>query len=643
MQIHSGNLPFQVSISSRQGCSPQLLASGDLLGGDPVELCAFAQGAERLYPRAIVQTTHDQYELDFPTGEGDLRAVLHMQKGESTLTWRLAVQTGGKGAPSVYFPFLARLSLGESSRWVDLFSQNSQQGKPILRRRNADAPLLITDGTRSLIVLQSGELVEKAYAPDRLVGAPGLAVPLHSAVEEVYQGTLQFIETGGWRTAFAAIRTHLRSRVDLSEYQREDLQWYSDQFVQHFTFLYGREILDLEKGEFNLDRFLADGERDFGGFDGFLIWAVYPRIGVDERTQWEFYDDLPGGREGLKQMSRKAREKGVRFFVPYKPWDRSAERHGLPRQPHEEQLAQLIEDTEADGVFLDTMDLITPEFRQAIDRRKPGVVFCSEGRTQGKALDIITGCWDQSGNREFANWSAGPEIMPLVDLWRFVLPEHRLFVISRHTMGDDRIRITQRGFFNGMGWVIWQDIFGLTLPYTPAEAALVKKCRTIFRENKIAVNTSAPTPLVETLVNGVLANEFPAETKRMWTFFNENDHEIDGEVLQVERRKDTHFVDVWNEREVYLSERSRLITRLEPRQVGCVVEYPSLIDVSETEIRVREPKAGLQLSIQHGPKTLTYPAAGPEWIPAPADMGKVVVKLLDGQEVLDQVFIAGEQ
>src|SRR5262249_52385414 len=155
---------------------------------------------------------------------------------------------------------------------------------------------------------------------------------------------------------------------------------------------------------------------------------VYPRIGIDERTQWEFYDDFPGGRAGLRAMAHRARERGVRFFVPYKPWDRSAELHGRQTAPDAEELARLVADVEADGVFLDTMSAIDPAFRKAIDAVRPGVVFCSEGRATGKAFEVITGSWDQSPNRdpEQGNWSASEESMPGVDLWRFTFPEHRL-------------------------------------------------------------------------------------------------------------------------------------------------------------------------------------------------------------------------
>jgi len=620
----------------------RLLASAPFLARES-EFCIFACDGQVLLPRALVHLDEGHFQARFGAQKG-FTANIAVSQGSDRVEWRVEVGGSSSTLTHICFPFLKDLTLGEGSRWIDFYSLVDRQGRPILNHRDADAPLVVTNGTQSLVLLQSGDLLHGDYSPENLRGLPGLKVPECQAPRQVYQGAITLAENG-WRGAFATIRCHLRSQVDLSEYQREDLKWYTDQFVQHFTFLYGREILDLEKGLFNVDRFLDEGERDFGGYDGFLIWGVYPRIGVDERTQWDFYDDLPGGRAGLREMSRRARERGVRFFVPYKPWDRSAELHGQPRQPHEEQLAQLIVDSEADGVFLDTMDLITPEFRLAIDQSKPGVVFCSEGRTRGKALDIVTGCWDQSPNRDFrqGNWCASEESMPMTDLWRFVLPEHRLFVINRHSTAADRICITQRAFFNGMGWVIWQNIFGLALPYSPPEAALLKKCRTIFRENRSSVNSPAPTPLIESGVEGLYANEFPVESKRLWTFYNENDRSIAAAVSDIRTRTGFHLVDVWNGREASLTADGTLLLEIEARQVGCVVEYPQLLEVSTEGVRVSQEQPDLQLVIEQSGSQSTYPLQAGAWVVVPGQPGRINIRLLKGQEVLDQLFIEGER
>jgi hypothetical protein len=243
------------------------------------------------------------------------------------LHWRLNVAGQDHQAGRVCFPFLAALRVGHDSQapepaWLSEGSFHDSRGRPIFRHVNWPLPLVkVGPAGRTLTLLAGRGVQPPLFRPEIVESAPGL--PCNPGAEPQTGLEMELIlHDGGWPVAFDLFRRRVRARFDLSQYQRPDLAWYDDQFVQHFTFLYGREILNLETGGFELDRFLDEGERDFGGYDGFLIWGVYPRIGVNERTQWEFYDDFPGGREGLRAMARRARERGVRFFIPYKPWDR---------------------------------------------------------------------------------------------------------------------------------------------------------------------------------------------------------------------------------------------------------------------------------------------------------------------------------
>ncbi|HWE61390.1 MAG TPA: hypothetical protein VHB98_06740, partial [Chloroflexota bacterium] len=184
----------------------------------------------------------------------------------------------------------------------------------------------------------------------------------------------------GWPGLFSAYRAYLRAALDLAEYVRPDLAWYRDQWLQHFTFLYGGEVFDHAQGRLDVGHLLDDGRR-FGGYDGLLLWPGYPRLGVDARSQWDFYDDLPGGRAGLRRLAEQARRRGTRVFIPYLPWDAPPEwRPGMESSAARD-LARAVAEIDADGVFLDPMESILPEVRQAIDRVRPGVVFCSEGQS----------------------------------------------------------------------------------------------------------------------------------------------------------------------------------------------------------------------------------------------------------------------
>jgi len=638
--------PWRVGIrpTSSEIGETYLAVSSPFLDDGEAWLCRFVADGKPISPTLVNALENNAYQLVLRTSSGDVTVEITVETHSDRFVWSITLR-GTDQRIQLYFPFLRRLSVGPHTRWIDLFSLENQQGNPLLRYRNYQAPLVTTDGNRALVVVQDGSMLGNAYTPACLMDSPGLEANVGSEPRTVYQGQILFT-TGGWRAAFGLVRTHLRQYLDLTEYAREDLKWYNEQLVQHFTFLYGREILDLEHGVFDVDRFLDEGEQDFGGYDGFLIWGGYPRVGIDERTQWEFYDDMPGGRPALRAMSARARSRGVRFFVPYLPWERSHELHGHAGALDEEELSRLIVDLEADGVFLDTLGMITPQFRQAIDRHKPGVVFCSELRTQGKALEIVTGCWEQSYTRDGmqGNWSAAPESMPMVDLWRFVLPEHRLFVINRHAMADDRIRITQRAFFNGMGWVVWMDIFGLTLPYTPYEAALLKKCRTIFRENLDALNGDSPTPLVETLHPDLFANEFAGGTQRMWTFYNQAKSAVIGPLLHFTPRPDHHMVDVWHRCTAQVIGEVTLTGKIDPIGVGCIVEYPAIIEVDakNTNFRLRKSDGNEFVLIDKGGGETETFAPSTHWMPLPAVRGAQHIRLMRGRRVLDQIHILAE-
>ena len=324
----------------------------------------------------------------------------------------------------------------------------------------------------------------------------------------------------GWLGAFEAWRRQLRAGMDLSEYARPDFAWYREQWVQHFTFMYGREIMDHSAGRLDLDRLLDDGAR-FGGYDGILLWSGYPRLGVDERTQFDFYADLPGGRAAIRSLADRARARGTRVFIPYLPWDMTPDaRHGNPAAAPQE-LARAVAEMAIDGVFLDTIGTIRPQFRRSIDAVRAGVVFCAEIQPGGDLITRITGSWDQAQHPH-----AGE-----VDLLRFLIPEHPGFMINRHAVGAHRERVIARSLFNGTGLVVWQDIFGEVLPYSDHEAALIRNTAGLLRAHAGSFRGVACFPLIPTGDARIIANCFVAQGEQaVITACNIGDEPVAGEL-----------------------------------------------------------------------------------------------------------------
>ena len=60
-------------------------------------------------------------------------------------------------------------------------------------------------------------------------------------------------------------------------------------------------------------------------------------------------------------------------------------------------------------------------------------------------------------------------------MFRFVFPEHPLNMVSRWSVGSDKDSIIKRAAFNGMGLVIWQDVFGAWLPFSKKQNLILRK------------------------------------------------------------------------------------------------------------------------------------------------------------------------
>ena len=362
--------------------------------------------------------------------------------------------------------------------------------------------------------------------------------------------------TDGWRECFRRFREVIRAKVPQEQYSRPDLQWMREVGLCHFSYAFGREFFSDDTGRPDLEKLLGEGEA-FGGYDCILLWQEYPRLGLDSRTQWDFYDDFPGGRAELKALVAQAHAKGVKVLLPFKPWDATPDEN---LHQTTARIAALIAELDIDGIFYDTMNTVPEAFRRAIDAARPGVVFvCESEPHEARALEMITCSWNQYRTE----WP-----MPESNLMRFLFPLHTRHGISRWHVGAQKDAAIQRAVFNGEGMIIWQDVFGAWLPYSPAQKAEIARWKKLRAQYRTLLETQDCVPLMTTLTPGVFANGFFDGERAVVTLYLDADDPREGELLA--RLPYTSARDLWGGAQLCM-EGGVLSGRLEPGRAAFVL------------------------------------------------------------------------
>ena len=87
------------------------------------------------------------------------------------------------------------------------------------------------------------------------------------------------------------------------------MQWTQEAFAVPMVASFDREIYDDSReygpGEYGwtVDRFVAGLKARYGGADAVLLWPTYENIGLDDRSQVSLYQALPGGFEGMTNLT----------------------------------------------------------------------------------------------------------------------------------------------------------------------------------------------------------------------------------------------------------------------------------------------------------------------------------------------------
>jgi iron(II)-dependent oxidoreductase len=417
-------------------------------------------------------------------------------------------------------------------------------------------------------------------------------------------------ETGAWLTDIEHWRTEERLRMgyEASQYERPELRWTQTSFIQPQMMVHDLYFYDRAKAKYTVDRYLDDVDTRYGGIDSVLLWHTYPNLGIDNRNQFDLFRDLPGGVPAVRTMIERFHQRGMRVLFPVMMWDQGTRDEGVSDQVA---MAKELADVGADGINGDTMFGITRGFRVASDQTGHPLALEPElGPISDEMLIYNNLSWGEGWKHEF---------LPPVSRDKWLESRHMVNIVNRwvHDRNDD----LQQAFFNGVGYVSWENIWGIWNGITPRDGEALRRMAAIERTLGSLLNSSEWEPYSSTENFGVLASKFPSAHAVAWTLVNRNHYAVAGRQLITTAMPGAHFYDLWHGVELTaepVGSAVALSFELEANGFGAVLE--TNVPLSKPLQQSTKPLAGYSSAWETLPQTMTAIAPAVNAGPMPASM-----------------------
>ncbi len=333
-----------------------------------------------------------------------------------------------------------------------------------------------------------------------------------------------------------------------SEYDRPELKWTQSSFMQPQMMVEDRYFYDPVAGKYTVDRYLDDLNKRYGGIDAVLVWHTYPNIGIDDRSQFDHFRDLPGGLPGIKQMVADFHRRGVRVLFPMMLWDQGTRDFGTPE---EQALAEELAEVDADGINGDTMQAVPRTYRIASDKTGHPLAFEPESLLIDEALAYNNMNWGQATPAPTAAGAGGGGggrrgggNAQLVSKYKWLEPRH-MTNISDRWQRDKNIDL-QYAFFNGVGMETWENIWGIWNEMTPYDSEVVRRTAKIERKFAGEVVSADWEPHTPVLQGNIYASKWPGGDRTVWTIVNKNEFDVSGQQIQVPYEPAKKYYDLWH-------------------------------------------------------------------------------------------------
>lgn len=399
---------------------------------------------------------------------------------------------------------------------------------------------------------------------------------------------------------------------------------------------------DEDSRSFPIQQFIDRGRKWYGGDDVIGLWPTWPALGMDERNQWDHFRDLPGGLDGLNKMVGELHNQGIRFFICYNPWDESTR-----LEDHLEGMAGLIQETDADGVVLDTRGSSSYAIQKAADSIRNGVIMYSEGMAVPKDMPGIV-----SGRVHNALYYP-----PMLNLNKLIKPDFAIFRVAE--LKYERIRREYNlCLFNGYGVEI--NMFSPGQPeWIEEDYRHLGRIARILRENSSNFLSDEYTPLIKSLKDSIYINYWPGENKDVYTLYSMITEGVDDPVLSITPDEDRHIVDLWNHEEVK-TEGGKVTVKMDAFHkswlgtnnegaTSAIAVFPNILEAEiNNHVLLISTSAGDRIEIWKGnpdyEKSPVILDPGNHQLSLrsifPRFEGKIIIQLKEGSDLLDERILS---
>ena len=352
-------------------------------------------------------------------------------------------------------------------------------------------------------------------------------------------------------------------------YQKSEYKWASKAYSTYFLMANEKNLYD-KNGNYDIKNCLKKYEDNYGGVDVVVLWPTYPQLGFDDRTQYSFYRNLKGGVGGLKQLVKELHLMGKKMMIAYNPWDNIGRNQG---KTDDDELLDLLKETGADGVYLDTISNIDGFF-QKMQSTNGGAVFQSEIPIIPEALNQVHQSWLEVGwNEKYKNLEFGE--VPALVRNRWLEQRHLIYRLSRFS--HEQSTLIQNAWVNGCGVVLWENVFGTVNELNPRDRSLLRAMLPIQRKFSDLFTEGEWFPLFPIKLNRVYASQWQLSNKKLWTIVNRQEQYATGKLFELEEIKGVKYVDLITGKEAKTSVENGKISvysTLKPKAISCILAIP---------------------------------------------------------------------